>query len=125
MRLGAMLLALLTIVVSAVCCSSLRTTMMTTPSLPAKGNVNDIVLRLDMRNSYGSTRCSSRQAADILRNSSKEDGLLIITCDASGRGVSLDTSIFIFVKLNMLLLDSDTMTHENNDDSISHNAGRI
>ena len=117
-----MLLALLTIVVSAVCCSSLRTTMMTTPSLPAKGNVNDIFLR---RNSYGSTRCSSRQAADILRNCSKEDGLIIITCDASGRGVSLDTSIIIFVKLNMLLLNSDTMTHENNVDSISHNAGRI
>ena len=33
------------------------------------------------------TRCSSRDAASIIQNSSAHDGLLIITCDASGRGV--------------------------------------
>eukprot|EP00578_Thalassiosira_sp_NH16_P031884 CAMPEP_0181076026 /NCGR_PEP_ID=MMETSP1071-20121207/195_1 /TAXON_ID=35127 /ORGANISM="Thalassiosira sp., Strain NH16" /LENGTH=364 /DNA_ID=CAMNT_0023157171 /DNA_START=262 /DNA_END=1356 /DNA_ORIENTATION=- len=32
------------------------------------------------------TRCSSRDAASIIQNSSAHDGLLIITCDASGRG---------------------------------------
>ena len=33
------------------------------------------------------SRCSSRDAASIIRNCSATDGLLIITCDASGRGV--------------------------------------
>lgn len=33
------------------------------------------------------TRCSSRDAASIIQNSTAHDGLLIITCDASGRGV--------------------------------------
>lgn len=33
-------------------------------------------------------RCSSRDAACIIQNCSEHDGLLIITCDASGRGVS-------------------------------------
>ncbi|KAL7543088.1 hypothetical protein ACHAWF_007325 [Thalassiosira exigua] len=32
------------------------------------------------------TRCSSREAASIIRNSTARDGLLIITCDAAGRG---------------------------------------
>ena len=34
------------------------------------------------------TRCSSRRAASIVRDCTRDDGLLIITCDASGRGVS-------------------------------------
>jgi len=34
------------------------------------------------------TRCSSSDAASIITNSISHDGLLIITCDASGRGVS-------------------------------------
>ena len=34
------------------------------------------------------TRCSSRDAAFLIQNSTAHDGLLIITCDASGRGVS-------------------------------------
>ena len=33
-------------------------------------------------------RCTSRDAASIIRNCSANDALLIITCDASGRGVS-------------------------------------
>lgn len=33
------------------------------------------------------TRCSSRDAASIIQNCSATDGLLVITCDASGRGV--------------------------------------
>ena len=33
-------------------------------------------------------RCTSRDAASIIRNCSADDALLIITCDASGRGVS-------------------------------------
>jgi hypothetical protein len=33
------------------------------------------------------TRCSSRDAASMIRNCSASDHLLIITCDASGRGV--------------------------------------
>mmetsp|Transcript_23062 Transcript_23062/g.42344 ORF Transcript_23062/g.42344 Transcript_23062/m.42344 type:complete len:439 (+) Transcript_23062:90-1406(+) len=32
------------------------------------------------------TRCSSREAASIIKNSTSHDGLLIVTCDASGRG---------------------------------------
>jgi len=32
------------------------------------------------------TRCSSRDAALIIQNSTSDDGLLIVTCDASGRG---------------------------------------
>ena len=33
------------------------------------------------------TRCSSRDAAALIRTSSGRDGLLVVTCDASGRGV--------------------------------------
>ncbi|KAL3795951.1 hypothetical protein ACHAW5_004231 [Stephanodiscus triporus] len=32
------------------------------------------------------TRCSSRRAASMVRDSTPDDGLLVITCDASGRG---------------------------------------
>ncbi|KAL3784721.1 hypothetical protein HJC23_007730 [Cyclotella cryptica] len=32
------------------------------------------------------TRCSSRDAASVILNSTAQDGLLIISCDASGRG---------------------------------------
>jgi hypothetical protein len=35
-----------------------------------------------------SMRCTSRDAASMIRNCSETDGLLVITCDASGRGVS-------------------------------------
>jgi hypothetical protein len=35
-----------------------------------------------------SMRCTSRDAASLIRNCSETDGLLVITCDASGRGVS-------------------------------------
>ncbi len=42
------------------------------------------------------TRCSSRDAASIIQNCTANDGLLIITCDASGRGVS--STVFV---LNM------------------------
>ena len=34
------------------------------------------------------TRCSSRRAASMVRDSTPDDGLLVITCDASGRRVS-------------------------------------
>ena len=34
------------------------------------------------------SRCSSYDAASIIRNCTADDGLLLITCDASGRGVS-------------------------------------
>ena len=34
------------------------------------------------------TKCSSRDAAFMIQNSTAQDGLLVITCDASGRGVS-------------------------------------
>ena len=39
-------------------------------------------------------RCSSRDAASIIRNCSAADGLLIITCDASGRGVRTHFNFF-------------------------------
>ena len=35
-----------------------------------------------------SMRYTSRDAASLIRNCSETDGLLVITCDASGRGVS-------------------------------------
>ena len=57
------------------------------------------------------TRCSSRRAASIVRDSTRDDGLLIITCDASGRGVSFGHSFTFSKTEKMINLDYFTRHH--------------